>query len=214
MTINVIIADDHAIVSDGLRHIVEAQPDMRVLACLRDGRAALRHAASAKPDVCVLDHSMPLLNGTEATRLIRDRSPSTRVIILSMHSDQVHVLGALQAGASGYVVKRSAAKEVVKAIRTVHQGRRYLSAELLDLVLSHVADGAGLKNPLDRLSSRERQVLQLLAEGRTTAEIAATISVAAKTVETYRIRMMDKLDIHDLAALVKFAIQHGVVAIE
>jgi DNA-binding NarL/FixJ family response regulator len=214
MTISVLIADDHAVVAEGLRHIVEAQPDIRVLACLQDGRGAVRAAASLKPDIVLIDHSMPLLNGTEATRLIRERSANTRVIILSMHSDQVHVLRALQAGASGYVVKRSAAKEVVNAIRAVHRGRRYLSEELVDLVLSHVADKAAAENPLDRLSSRERQVLQLLAEGRSVAEIAGVLSLSVKTVETYRARMMEKLDIHDLAALVKFAIQHGIVALE
>lgn len=214
MTIRVLIADDHAVVAEGLRYIVEAQADIRVLACLQDGRSAVRYADEHKPDIVLIDHSMPCLNGTEATRLIRERLPKTRVIMLSMHSDQVHVLRALQAGAAGYVVKRSAAKEVVEAIRTVHRGRRYLSRELVDLVVGHIADGPAIENPLDRLSSRERQVLQLLAEGHAIGEIATTLSLSPKTVDTYRARMMEKLGIHDFAALVRFAIQHDITPLE
>jgi DNA-binding NarL/FixJ family response regulator len=161
-----------------------------------------------------MDHAMPLLNGAEATHLIRERCPETHVIILSMYSDQVHVLRALQAGAAGYVVKKSAAKEVVDAIRTVHLGGRYLSKELADSVIDQVVHKAGLEDRLQRLSSRERQVLQMLAEGHAVPDIATTLSLSPKTVETYRARMMEKLDIHDLATLVKFAIQHGITTLE
>ena len=214
MAIKVLIADDHGVVAEGLRFVVEAQPDMEVIACLQDSREAVRRSIETRPDVVLIDHAMPLLNGTEATHLIRERCPETHVIILSMYSNRVHVLGALQAGATGYVVKKSAAKEVVEAIRVVHQGRRYLSKELADSVIDQVVDRTASKDPLERLSSRERQVLQMLAEGHAVAHIAATLSLSPKTVETYRARMMEKLGIHDFATLVKFAIQHGITSLE
>jgi len=214
MAIKVLIADDHGVVADGLRFVVEAQADMEVVACIQDSREAVRRSIETRPDVVLIDHAMPLLNGTEAARLIRERCPETRVIILSMYSNRVHVLRALQAGASGYVVKKSAAKEVVDAIRAVHQGGRYLSKELADSVIDQVVDQTASKDPLERLSSRERQVLQMLAEGHAVAHIAATLSLSPKTVETYRTRMMEKLGIHDFATLVKFAIQHGVTPLE
>lgn len=214
MAIKVLIADDHAVVAEGLRFIVEAQEDMEVIACVQDSREAVRRSIETRPDVVLIDHAMPLLNGAEAAHLIRERCPETRVIILSMYSNQVHVLGALQAGATGYVVKKSAAKEVVDAIRVVHQGGRYLSKEVADIVIDQVAHKAASENPLERLSSRERQVLQMLAEGHAIAHIAATLSLSPKTVETYRGRMMEKLGIHDFATLVKFAIQQGVIPLE
>ena len=214
MAIRVLIADDHGVVAEGLRFVVEAQPDMQVIACVQDSRDAVRRSIEARPDVVLIDHAMPGLNGAEATHLIRERCPETRVIILSMYSNQVHVLRALQAGATGYVVKKSAAKEVVDAIRAVHKGGRYLSKELADSVIDQVVQKSATGDPLERLSSRERQVLQMLAEGHVVADIAATLSLSPKTVETYRARMMEKLDIHDFATLVKFAIQHGVTSLE
>jgi len=214
MTIRVLIADDHGVVADGLRFIVEAQADMEVVACVQDSREAVRLSIATHPDVVLIDHAMPLLNGAEATHLIRMRCPETRVIILSMYSNRVHVLRALQAGASGYVVKKSAAKEVVEAIRKVHGGGRYLSKELADSVIDQVVHKAGSEDALERLSSRERQVLQMLAEGHAIADIATTLSLSPKTVETYRSRMMEKLGIHDFATLVRFAIQHGITPLE
>jgi len=214
MAIKVLIADDHGVVADGLRFVVEAQADMEVVACIQDSREAVRRSIKSRPDVVLIDHAMPVLNGTEAARLIRERCPKTRVIILSMYSNRVHVLRALQAGAAGYVVKKSAAKEVVDAIRAVHQGGRYLSKELADSVIDQVVDRTASKDPLERLSSRERQVLQMLAEGHAVANVAATLSLSPKTVETYRARMMEKLGIHDFATLVKFAIQHGITPLE
>lgn len=214
MVIRVLIADDHAVVAEGLRFVVEAQSDMRVVACVQDSREAVRLAIEMRPDVVLLDHAMPLLNGAEATRLIRERRPETRVIILSMYSNQVHVMGALQAGAAGYVAKKSAAKEVVEAIRTVHRGGRYLSKELVDAVIDQISHKAPSADLVQRLSSRERQVLQMLAEGHAVPDIAATLSLSPKTVETYRARMMEKLNIHDVATLVKFAIQHGITPLE
>ena len=214
MVIKVLIADDHAVVAEGLRFVVEAQADMEVIDCIQDSREAVRRSIETQPDVVVIDHAMPLLNGAEAAHLIRERCPKTRVIILSMYSNRVHVLRALQAGASGYVVKKSASKEVVDAIRMVHQGGRYLSKELADSVIDQVVQKPALEDPLVLLSSRERQVLQLLAEGHAVAHIASTLSLSPKTVETYRARMMEKLGIRDFATLVKFAIQHGVISLE
>jgi DNA-binding NarL/FixJ family response regulator len=212
--IRVLIADDHGVVAEGLRFVVEAQPDMEVIACVQDSREAVRLSIDARPDVVLIDHAMPQLNGAEATHLIRERCPETQVIILSMYSNRVHVLGALQAGASGYVVKKSAAKEVVEAIRAVHKGERYLSKELADIVIDQLVQKSHSGNPLERLSSRERQVLQMLVEGHGHAHIGATLSVSPKTVETYRARMMEKLGIHDFPTLVKFAIQHGIIPLE
>ena len=214
MAIRVLIADDHGVVAEGLRLVVEAQPDMEVIDCVQDGREAVRRAIETQPDVVLIDHAMPVLNGAEATHLIRARCPDTRVIILSMYSNHVHVLRSLQAGASGYVVKKSASKEVVEAIRAVSGGGRYLSRELASAVIDEVVSKTGVGDRLQRLSSRERQVLQLLAEGHLVSDIAATLSLSPKTVETYRARMMEKLDIRDLATLVKFAIQHGITPLE
>jgi two-component system, NarL family, response regulator NreC len=214
MAIRVLIADDHGVVAEGLRYVVEAQPDMEVIACVQDSREAVRISLESRPDIVLIDQAMPQLNGTEATHLIRERCSDTHVIILSMYSDRAHVIGALQAGASGYVVKKSAAKEVVDAIRVVHDGRRYLSREVADVVIGQIAQRTPADNPLELLSSRERQVLQLLAERHTVADIAATLSLSPKSVETYRSRMMEKLGIRDVAGLVRFAIQHGITSIE
>ncbi|MDB5866874.1 MAG: DNA-binding response regulator [Betaproteobacteria bacterium] len=214
MAIRILIADDHGVVAEGLRHLVSANREMEVIGLAEDGREAVRAALETTPDIVLMDHAMPVLNGTEATRLIRSRSPHTRVIMLSMYSDAVHVYRALQAGAAGYVIKRSVAKEVVDAILAVHRGGRYLSKQLADIVLDHVVHRSAPEDPLERLSSRERQVLQLLAEGHSVAEIAATLSLSPKTVETYRARMMEKLGIFDLAGLVRFAIQQGVTELD
>jgi len=162
----------------------------------------------------LIDHAMPNLNGTEATQLIRDCCPQTRVIVVSMHSSQIHVVRALQAGATGYVVKKSAAREVVDAIRAVHGGGRYLSAELVDIVVDQAARRVLVQDPLARLSARERQVLQMLVEGQSVVAIGAILEISPKTVETYRARMMEKLEIHDFASLVKFALQQGITPLD
>jgi DNA-binding NarL/FixJ family response regulator len=214
MTIHILIADDHDVVAEGLRFMVEAQPDMTVVACVQESREAVRLAVELNPDVVLIDHAMPFLNGTEAAQLILGRCPRTRVIVVSMYSNQIHVVRALQAGAAGYIVKKSAAKEVVGAIRTVHGGGRYLSPELVDFVIDQAARKVAAKDPLERLSSRERQVLQMLAEGQSVTNIAAALALSPKTVETYRSRMMEKLEIHDFASLVKFALQQGVTPLE
>lgn len=213
MMIRVLVVDDHDVVAEGLRYVIEAARDMEVIDCVQDSRDAVRRATEMRPDVVLMDHAMPGLNGTEAAFLIREHLPATRIIMLSMYSDAVHVLRAFQAGASGYVVKRSAAKEVVEAIRAVHKGGRFLSRELAATVIDQMLN-PGADDPLARLSSRERQVLQMLAEGHAVPDIASVLALSPKTVETYRARMMEKLHIGDFATLVKFAIQHGVTGLD
>jgi RNA polymerase sigma factor (sigma-70 family) len=211
--IRVLIADDHGLVAEGLRHLVDAQPDMEVIACVQDGREAVRCAGETRPDVVLMDLSMPELNGAEATRAIMQSDPKCRVIALSMYSEREYVRRALKAGAVGYVVKGSAAKELVDAIRAAHAGQRYLSSRVADVVLEDSA--ADEKNdPLAKLSVREREVLQLIAEGRTGAEIAERLTLSQKTVETYRARLIEKLGIRDVAGLVRFAIQCGLVPLD
>ena len=213
MPIRILIADDHGVVAEGLKSLVEAQTDMEVVGVVGDGREAVRLARDAQPDVIVMDLSMPELNGADATRAILERDPRCRVIVLSMYAQREYVRRALKAGAAGYVVKRSAAKEVVEAIRAVHAGQRYLSPRVADVVLEDYTDDKQ-DDPLSRLSAREREVLQLLAEGRTGAQIAERLSLSQKTVETYRARLVEKLGIRDLAGLVRFAIQKGLVSLD
>ena len=211
--IRVIIADDHAVVAEGLKHVVETQADMQVVSLAVEGREAVRQARDLQPDVVLMDLSMPELNGADATREILGRDPKCRVIVLSMYAEREYVRRALKAGAAGYVVKRSAAKEVVEAIRAVHSGQRYLSPRIADVVLDDYT-GEDRDDPLARLSARDREVLQLLAEGRTSAQIAERLSLSQKTVETYRARLVDKLGIRDVAGLVRFAIQRGIVSLD
>lgn len=202
--------DQH--VAEGLRYLVQAQLDMEVIACAGDGREAVNQSLAANADVILMDNDMPVLNGTDATRIICAHRPQTHIVILSMYSDPIHVCRALEAGVSGYVVKKSLGKELVDAIRAVHDGRRYLSRPLVDSMIDQLISKS--KDPLERFSPRERQVLQLLAEGRSMADVAITLSLSPEAVETYRVRMIGKLDIRDLASLVKFAIRHGVAALE
>ena len=213
MRIRILIADDHAIVAEGLRSLIDAQSDMEVVGLAGNGRDAVRQALEREPDVVVMDNAMPEMNGIEAARIIAKRCADTRIVMLSMHSTSVHVYRALQAGVSGYVLKESVGRELLDAIRTVHAGRRYLSKPLADDLLDQLVSGVP-EDPLSRLSDRERQVLQLLAEGNSVVDIADKLSLSRKTVETYRERMMEKLDIHDLASLIKFAIQHDVTPLD
>jgi len=212
MNITVLLADDHAVVRDGLRSLLEALGDMTVIGDAADGREAVRQVAQLRPDVAIVDIAMPELNGIETTRHIREVCPSARVIILSMHSTAEHIFRALQAGARGYLLKESAGSELVHAVRAVHAGGYYLSqripSQVLDQALRQHKTPA-TESPLARLSQREREILQLVVEGKSSAEIALTLSLSPKTVETYRSRLMEKLGVSDLPSLVKFAIQHG-----
>jgi DNA-binding NarL/FixJ family response regulator len=212
MAIRILIADDHGVVAEGLKSLAEAEPGIEVVGIVSDGREAVKHAKESRPDVIVMDMSMPELNGADATRAILQNDPSCRVIVLSMYAEREYVRRALKAGAMGYVVKRSAAKELVEAIRAVHAGQRYLSPRVADVVIESGADEGD--DLLARLSMREREVLQLLAEGNTGAEIARRLSLSQKTVETYRARLVEKLGIRDLPGLVRFAIQRGIVTLD
>ncbi len=211
--ITVILADDHPVVRDGLCFLLNAQSDIKVVGTADNGHEAVQLATKLNPNVAVMDIAMPLLNGIEATQQITSTCPHTRVMILSIHFTSVHIQRALQAGAMGYLLKESAGEEVVEAIRTVHEGRRYLSRKIAETVVEdYVRQGGG--DVLEGLSPRERQVLQLIAEGKTSAEAAQLLFLSVKTVETYRSRFMQKLGLKDMTALVKFAIQHGIISLE
>lgn len=216
MSITVFLADDHAVVRDGLRFLLEAQHDIQVVGDAADGREAVRRAVQLHPNVVIMDIAMPGLNGIEAAQQIRQADPSIQVIILSMYSTLEHVSRALEAGVRGYLLKESAGSEVVRAVREAHMGHRYLSQGISDQVIDDYVRqrGAGEERLLDRLSSREREILQLVVEGKSSAEIAAILSLSPKTIETYRSRMMRKLGVGDIPALVKFAIRHGLISLE
>lgn len=211
MPVGILIADDHAVVRDGLKMILEANDDFYVVGTAVNGREAMAMVSELHPDVVLMDIAMPEMNGIEASRLICESSPATRIIILSMYHTNEHVFRALRAGVRGYLLKESAGNEIVAAIRAVIKGQRYLGKSIeLPGELSGREPGDSTKSPLESLSKRERQVLQHVVEGRTSAEIAAILSLSPKSVETYRSRLMLKLGIANIPALVKFALQHGI----
>jgi DNA-binding NarL/FixJ family response regulator len=217
MAITVYIADDHAVVRDGLRALLENVGGISFVGGAADGRTAVREVIELQPDVVLMDISMPELNGIEATQQIREAVPGVRVIILSMHSTTEHVYRALQAGARGYLLKESAGKDLVSAVQAVAQGKRFLSEKLSELMMDDIAVRGGAQrdqSPLERLSAREREILQLVAEGRTSAEIATVLFLSPKSVDTYRSRLMQKLGIKDYPALIRFALQHGLTRLE
>ena len=217
MKIRVLVADDHAIIREGLCIMLGNQPDMQVVGRAVNGREALRLVDQQNPDVAVMDISMPELNGIDAIEQMLPRHPELKVIVLSIHETKPYVFRALKAGARGYLIKETAGLEVVEAVRAVYRGERYLSQRIADLLM----DGS-LQNldswvevsPLDRLSTREREILQLVAEGKTSQEIAERLSISSKTVDTYRSRLMRKIEVEDMAGLIRFAIQHGVISLE
>ncbi len=213
----ILLADDHVILREGLRAQLNGIEGMQVVGEAGDGRQAVKLAEKIKPDVVVLDISMPLLNGIEAARQIRKAVPKTRIIMLSMHSDRQYITEALKAGASGYILKKESLKELVGAINSVLKGKIYLSADVEDTVLSDYVtqlQSANSATSSSLLSNREREVLQLIAEGRTSKDIARALYVSPTTVDTHRKNIMKKLGIHTIASLVKYAIQHGIISIE
>jgi DNA-binding NarL/FixJ family response regulator len=212
MTTRLVIADDHAVVREGLRLILETQPDVAVVGEAATGREAVELVRRLKPDVVLMDISMPEMNGLDATQAIAAEETSSYVIVLSMHASSEYVFEAFRAGARGYLVKESAGRELVEAIREVGRGRRYVSPLIANDVIQDYLSaraGAGARSPLERLSRRERQVVQLVVEGRSSAEIGRLLGVSPKTVETYRSRLMRKLGVEDVPQLVKFALEHG-----
>ena len=209
MPIRVLLADDHSVVLDGLRGYLQSQRDVTVVGAVTSGREAVAAARKLAPDVVLMDISMPELDGIDATP-DRKACPATQVVIFSMYSTRDHISAALRSGARGYVLKDSESEEIGRAVREAHAGRRYLSQKIADSVVDGFLDGAqGNVSPLQRLSRRERQVLKLIAEGESGQEIADLLGISRKSVVTYRSRMLQKLDIHSVAELVKFAIQNG-----
>lgn len=212
MSITVILADDHAVVRDGLQSMMEAQGDIEVIGHAGNGYEAVDKITELCPDVAVVDIAMPEMNGIDVTREVIKACPSTRVVILSMYSTTEHILQALQAGALGYVLKESAGVEVINAIRAVHAGHRYLSGKILDrVVVDYVSRSAKviIKSPLERLTMREREILQLVIEGKSSVEISRILEISAKTIETHRSRLMKKLGVKNLGDLIKFGLSHG-----
>ena len=205
----ILLADDHAVVRNGFRRILTAEPDLEVVGEAANGQEALDRAAELQPDVVVMDVTMPELNGIEATRRLMESSPRTRVLALSMHKDGVYVREILRAGARGYLLKDSGESDLLTAVRAVARGEGYLSPAVSDAVLNdyrrHVTD------PLDLLTSREREVLQLIAEGKTNKEVATHLNLSVYTVEAHRGRIMEKLNLHSTGELVRFAMRNGLV---
>jgi DNA-binding NarL/FixJ family response regulator len=207
--IRILLADDHAVVRQGFKMILAAQPDMEIVGEAGNGREALDLAGQLQPDVIVMDVAMPELNGIEATRRVADLSPRSRVLALSMHKDSVYVREILRAGARGYLLKDSISSDLLAAVRAIARGEGYLSPGVSDAVLNdyrrHVTD------PIDLLSSREREVLQMIAEGKTNKEIATVLNLSVYTVDAHRGRIMEKLNVHSVTDLVRFAVRSGLV---
>jgi DNA-binding NarL/FixJ family response regulator len=212
--IQVLLVDDHALFAEAIVELLRLQPDIAVVGTASTGTDAVRSAVEMNPDVVLMDHFMPDINGTEATRLIRARCPGTRILMVSASSDATQIAKALHAGAHGFLAKWCGFNELVTAIREVHAGRRYVQPELAAALLHQLLDSEGDHDALAQLSPRERQVLQRIAEGQGAAEIASALSLSVRTVETYRARLMEKLAIRDVPALVKFAIRHGLTSLE
>ena len=209
--IKVLLADDHSIVRAGLRRIVEESGDMEVIAEAADGREAIQQAHKQLPDVAVIDISMPALDGLEVISQLRNYYPKLPILILTMHEEGQYVVRAIEAGAMGYITKQSAPEQLVKAIRKVHAGSRYLTDEAAEALALRVARGAHGQSPLDSLSMRELQVLRRLAMGHTNREIASAYSISIKTVDTYRSRLLKKLNLRNNAELSRFAMQNRLI---
>lgn len=208
MAIRILLADDHQIVRQGLRSLLERQ-GFEVVGEATDGQEAVRLAKALKPDVAVLDVSMPLMNGLDAGRDIHQALTDTRVILLTMHAQDYQIAAALRAGIRAYVLKTQASEDLVQAIHAVIQHRTYLSPGVSNFVLDAYLSGQSV--PADPLAPRERQVLQLVAEGKTSKEVAVLLGLSVKTAESYRSRVMEKLNIHDTAGLVRYAIRQGII---
>jgi DNA-binding NarL/FixJ family response regulator len=213
--LRIVIADDHTLVRQGFCKILEEQPEWTVVAQASDGREAVKQTLQLKPDVAILDIGMPLLNGIEATRQLVRRLPDLHVLILSMHAEEAYVTQALQAGAQGYLLKDSADTELIKGVNAVSVGKSFFSPAvakvMLDDYVRHLA-GKGIVDRYESLSEREREIFQLIAEGHSNKEIAELLSVSTATVETHRAHILQKLDVHNTAELVLYAVRRGVIS--
>jgi DNA-binding NarL/FixJ family response regulator len=207
------LADDHRIVRDGIKALLDDEPDINMVASVSNGKEAIQGAHETAPDIIIMDVTMPELNGIEACLQLSQELPNIKVIMLSMHSSSEHIFRAFNAGAKGYLLKDSAGDELINAIHTVHNGERYITQRIASTILeSYMLQKTQTPEatPLGLLSQREREVLQLVAEGYSSKEIAERLSLSARTVETYRSRIMQKLDLHDLPALIHFCIENGI----
>lgn len=213
---NILLVDDHQMMRDGLRAVLEQEPDFHVAGEAADGREALEACESLHPDVVVMDVGMPGLNGIEATRLLHTRSPRSRVVALSMNADRRYVQAMFSAGAWAYLVKSSASDELIRAIRAVAHGEKYVSPTVAGSVVDALVGGPAFvqADPRDQLSPREREVLQLIAEGLTSKEVAVRLGVAVSTIETHRKQIMAKLGLRSVAELTKFAIRAGLTSLD
>ncbi len=217
MSITIFLADDHDIVRQGVRSLLEAQGDIEIIGEADNGRDTVRRVSQLQPDIAILDIAMPELNGLDTAKQIHQACPAVQIIMLSMHATTEHIFHALKVGARGYLLKETAVGEVVDAVRAVLVGRLYLSQKISDMMIGDYINHrevAETATPLSRLSGREREVLQLVVEGKTSAEIADVLAISSRTVETHRARLMEKLGLDDLPQLVKFAIQHGLTPLQ
>ncbi len=215
--IKVFLADDHAVVRDGLSVVLGAEEDIEVVGQAGDGRTAVKEIARLSPDVVVMDVCMPEMNGIDAARRVIELREETKVVMLSMVATSEHVYQALSAGVLGYVLKDSAADEVVRAVRSANCGKRFLSAKIAETIADafmNIKDFQARKSPIERLSPREREVLHMVVNGKSSGEIAETISLSPKTVDTYRSRIMEKLGVKGVSSLVKFAVEHGLAQLD
>jgi len=214
--VKILLVDDHRMLREGLRAMLEREPDLEVVGEAGDGHAAVAAARALVPDVIVMDISMPGLNGLEATRHILAEQPGVRVVGLSMHSDRRYLRAVFEAGATGYLLKNAASDELVQAIRAVARGQHYVSPSIAGLIVEGFVAGASSGAPASpvELSAREREVLQLLAEGNTSKDVAARLGLALSTVETHRRQISTKLGIHSIAGLTKYAIRHGLTSVD
>jgi DNA-binding NarL/FixJ family response regulator len=214
MTIKILLADDHKIVFDSLKSLLDRQPDMEVVGGAENGRVAVEQVHELKPDVVIMDVTMPNLNGIEATRQITGQYPEIKVVALSMHADKQFVTGILSAGASGYLTKNCSFDELVKAVRLVAENKKYLCPDVTGIVIEESLSGASDKgsSATDLLTSREREILQLLAEGKTIKQIAEQLFLSIKTIYTHRDQIMKKLHVENMAELTKLALRDGLIA--
>ena len=212
MPLNVFIAEDHTLVRSGIRALLEAGPDLKVVGEAANGREAVERIQALQPELVLMDVAMPELNGIDAARQVHATVPNARIIMLSMHEDRQYVFESLKAGATGYVLKSAAFQDLIVAIETVMSNKNYISPALSDTVMNDYirrAQGDEKTTELGRLSGREREVLQLIAEGKSSAEVGDLLHISVRTVDTHRHNIMTKLEIHSIAGLTKFAIRHG-----
>ena len=216
MTINVVIADDHTIVRDGLRALLEADPEIKVVGDAANGRQVVTQVKELQPDVVIMDISMPELNGIDATRQILESRPEVGIIILSMLGTADHVFHALQAGVRGYLLKESAGREVMQAVQSVYAGEMYFSNPITQTMINDYVQARveAQDESLESLSIRENEILCLVVEGKTSAEIGRSLNLSPKTIDSYRSRMMQKLGVSDFPELIKFAIKHGLISLD